>query len=1675
MPRNNTEPYRVINFFDWTGGIQDRRKNPLAFPHNALMGGENVELVDGGLKTRGGISIVSAGSLPDGEVMALKQVRFPTNETSYVVVQVRTDEVMPEESPPVHFIGGSAEIIPRPPHRIWPNTGYDSQNNRIWICSGYEEDGVTPILDLWYFDCETRTFIEVTDYTGDVPVFEYPPSSAYDPTRHCLWIFGTTATGGAETKLVKYDIALNAFIEVVIPPENQTHEVYPAYSPMIYRPTSDSLILFGRNGGDMWVKNYANLALGTLVWSRVECTRFDLDPGEIGVCEHQPAAYDPVRDKIVLGTTAPGSVASATFWQLDCSTSVWTYMPSIVFSQQTYYSDPTMVYCSTNDSYICMGGVWDPPTAPFTETTWLWVHGDDAWQHIEVDAPASDEQLVGARGHISDGTLYLIFGQTIDDAGMNHYGHGVDIFEDICDYIPPPEGGAEPIPATNGLYACPTHLPTTEGVFQQIYDLGAGAGVCSFAVLNDRLVVTEGIAAPPLVTGLSLSDDASDWLVPKAVLVQQAGTSSTGTEGNYYDVSPQVCDKDPDTVANIGNIRSSGALYICTDMPQVQAFWIEMATPNTLSLEDDSRSYSNTVAFTSAAHLNRQDLKATIDHWVQDAGATGHFEDVSNTPLTVGEGNACPDVEVGLEVTLPGGTRYIVDIVDDGEGTGEITLSETTTSQAVTTIHGMTLSSDRVSVRSGFGEAASVWSLAAIDGLSGSFGGGSVRIPLRASEISANAGHIQVTVKSGDLSDSQKVWWSDDLLVCSASHVSIVERAGMTANGTTAPTEITFNGGESGFTASTWSEDIESDIITYAVDETKDYLLIIDVARSVATLRSGQSATAAFLSQTSNAYIDANSKPYFRIGTATLPVQSWNQQTVTGYATASNRYAVTDVSSKPAFPQSERLFVGTTTDVNQVSVISAEDFQGVSVTESVPTGTTLWHAVSFDDRESFSVFVNDAWRTIVQHDSGTTWQYKDAADAWQNASTNDLYTALREAFAIAENHMSGTQLEAIASDQWKETGGIELHITNYMDFAFGMAATANGYPTLTSYTVQYNDAGDTYIYGWSGGAWDAGHGWDDNTAPTGIPWSQTGTVEYLGAGPFAADYSVLNEVPGFWFKFVPSGTSSDCAVSRILYKAPCQPLSNIGDGQPDVPMGFVYVDTSANMTRDYTVEVSDNALTELSKASVPMAPDDYLYVGFCWPFNEIEVTPYAANNTNPAVLSAEYWNGEAWTSLTVTDGTKGSQGKTVSGKGKISWSLPIDWRANIPFDGFFSRGYWIRLSVSAALSSAAAISEVRIYAVPPRLHKYKFAAAVKDRVALLSRPDAWDQADLSRTLEEYGFSGQDSASYRIGGMDRIQCAVAAWNGLLVGKTETWHQLLGCDPSNFAFEGVEAARHIPVNSNVIVKAPMTGLDSGTRSGLFFLNRFGGFVSTGLHTDSEWNTGRGTVLSDSVNWWDGREIPRLALDALHRACGEYWPVKNWIVWAVPMITEPGQTVQTTNNRLIVYDLSLRTWLPPFSIALASIAVAYHHNENAPGKLGEIGLYGGDYHGRIVRLFGPADATDLGAAIPGWVETGWLHFGSPEWLKLIRRLRLFGRTAAGKTIGLKIWVDGNTDSSRPDSSLLLSDLDIAASRFFAREDESLNLQGRFFKLRIEFQDITHLYGLQIGVSLIREWGAL
>lgn len=77
-----------IRLTDFIQGLQE--EDALDYPNNAVRAGSNVTLAET-IQTRGGLSTVDSVGLPSGsEIMALAQVKFPTNEKTFLVAQVKS-------------------------------------------------------------------------------------------------------------------------------------------------------------------------------------------------------------------------------------------------------------------------------------------------------------------------------------------------------------------------------------------------------------------------------------------------------------------------------------------------------------------------------------------------------------------------------------------------------------------------------------------------------------------------------------------------------------------------------------------------------------------------------------------------------------------------------------------------------------------------------------------------------------------------------------------------------------------------------------------------------------------------------------------------------------------------------------------------------------------------------------------------------------------------------------------------------------------------------------------------------------------------------------------------------------------------------------------------------------------------------------------------------------------------------------------------------------------------------------------------------------------------------------------------------------------------------------------------------------------------------------------------
>lgn len=127
---------------------------------------------------------------------------------------------------------------------------------------------------------------------------------------------------------------------------------------------------------------------------------------------------------------------------------------------------------------------------------------------------------------------------------------------------------------------------------------------------------------------------------------------------------------------------------------------------------------------------------------------------------------------------------------------------------------------------------------------------------------------------------------------------------------------------------------------------------------------------------------------------------------------------------------------------------------------------------------------------------------------------------------------------------------------------------------------------------------------------------------------------------------------------------------------------------TASAYADRTAAAADTTEDDLNLATIFATPGtDALYIGSTEPFRGVFFRLLDSVSAVASVMSVAYWDG-AWTALTVTDGTALVAGKTFSGGGSVTWTLPVDWvTRKVNTQGPY---YWVKVTVSATPTSAKA-------------------------------------------------------------------------------------------------------------------------------------------------------------------------------------------------------------------------------------------------------------------------------------------------------------------------------------------------------------------------------------------------
>jgi hypothetical protein len=354
--------------------------------------------------------------------------------------------------------------------------------------------------------------------------------------------------------------------------------------------------------------------------------------------------------------------------------------------------------------------------------------------------------------------------------------------------------------------------------------------------------------------------------------------------------------------------------------------------------------------------------------------------------------------------------------------------------------------------------------------------------------------------------------------------------------------------------------------------------------------------------------------------------------------------------------------VDTLTDGTAVLLNTLQQSGEVSWTITVPTN---WVTTNIDGSTLYWI--------KIQLTAGTDL----AASPYAYMAVNDIQESTGQWF-------SGVPGQEYAWEKWylkpMLAGGIKMNLTGKAKFnAFGVVPLTNeAWSATARLSTPRVDTGASLL---SNGKVLVAGGSTDATVP-----SVTAT-KYV---------EVYNPSTGLW------SYTSDMFTARHnhqMVELGTGKAMVIGgnDGTDSLALAEIY-DPSTQTWNDlrciyYDGTYHDNS-TESRTPSTPAVPftvltttTDFFYVGSTERFNNIQFIKDTAASGTGAVI-ANYWNGSAWTTQVVTDGTA-SGGDTFAQNGNISFTPAATWTSNntpAALQAFGTNIFWIQLACTSVPS-----------------------------------------------------------------------------------------------------------------------------------------------------------------------------------------------------------------------------------------------------------------------------------------------------------------------------------------------------------------------------------------------------
>jgi len=167
---------------------------------------------------------------------------------------------------------------------------------------------------------------------------------------------------------------------------------------------------------------------------------------------------------------------------------------------------------------------------------------------------------------------------------------------------------------------------------------------------------------------------------------------------------------------------------------------------------------------------------------------------------------------------------------------------------------------------------------------------------------------------------------------------------------------------------------------------------------------------------------------------------------------------------------------------------------------------------------------------------------------------------------------------------------------------------------------------------------------------TGRLWEDQSITEYHDGRP-RANYPSTDR---------PYSEDADALPFVMMQNYPVRYLESVHFLVRGQPLSQVWsYDDSATSYTDNTDNANDAEENDFSPFNATPAVGDILYVGSAYKFLSLQTVLTTVGAGGSAAVTWEYWNGAAWTAMTVTDEVSGAS--TLTASGRFYWSALSNW------------------------------------------------------------------------------------------------------------------------------------------------------------------------------------------------------------------------------------------------------------------------------------------------------------------------------------------------------------------------------------------------------------------------------